>query len=40
MAETVGFTGGGDIDEGLGHAMQAEGVKLIEGRMFEHVVFS
>ena len=40
MAETVGFTGGGDIDEGLGHAMQAEGVRLIEGRMFEHVVFS
>ena len=38
MAETVGFTGGGDVDEGLGHAMQAEGMKLIEGRMFEHVV--
>ena len=35
MAETVGFAAVGDFGEGLGHALQAEGVKLVEGRMFE-----
>ena len=40
MAEPVGFAAGGDFGEGLGHAMKAEGVKLVEGRMFEQVVFS
>ena len=35
MAEAVGFTVGGDFGEGLGHAMQAKGVELIEGGMFE-----
>ena len=35
MAEAVGFAAGVDFGEGLGHAMQAKGVKLIEGRMFE-----
>ena len=32
MAEAVRFTGGGDFDEGLGHAMQVKGVKLVQGR--------
>ena len=40
MAETVGFTGVGDFDEGLGHAMQAKGVKLVQGRMFKQDRFS
>ncbi len=35
MAEAVGFTGGVDLGEGLGHAMQAKSVELVEGRMFE-----
>ena len=38
MAEPVGLTVGGDFDEGLGHSMQAKGVELIEGGMFEQVV--
>ena len=40
MAEAVGFTAGGDFGEGLGHAMQAKGVELIEGGMFEQVRLS
>ena len=28
---------GGEVGEGLGHSIEAEGVKLIEGWMFEHV---
>ena len=40
MAEAVGFVAGGDFGEGLGHAVQAKGVKLVEGRMVEQVVFS
>src|SRR3981189_2025526 len=38
MAEPVNLTVGGDFDEGLGHPMQAKGVELIEGGMFEQVV--
>jgi hypothetical protein len=40
VAEAVGFTGGCDFNEGLGHAMQAKRVKLIEGWMFEQDRFS
>jgi hypothetical protein len=40
MAEAVGFTAGRDLGEGLGHAMQAKGVKLVEGWMFEQVRLS
>ncbi len=40
MAKTIGFTGGADFDKGLGHAVKAQGMELIEGRMFEHVRFS
>jgi hypothetical protein len=40
MAEPVGFTVGGDFGEGLGHAMQAKAVKLVEGWMFEQVGLS
>jgi hypothetical protein len=34
------LTGGGEIGERLGHSIEAEGVKLVEGWMFEQVVFS
>ena len=40
MAEAVGLTGGGDFNQSLGHAMQAEGVKLVVGWMFEQGRFS
>ena len=40
MAEAVGFTAGRDLGEGLGHAMQAKGVKLVEGWMFKQVRLS
>ena len=40
MAEPVGFTSGGDFGEGLGHALQAKGVKLVEGWMLEQVRLS
>jgi hypothetical protein len=40
MAEAVGFTAGRDLGEGLGHAMQAKGVKLVEGGMFKQVCLS
>src|SRR5271157_425975 len=38
MAEPAGLLVGGEFGEGLGHAMQAKGVELIEGGMFEQVV--
>ena len=40
MGEVLGLAGVGEIGEGLGHSMEAEGVKLIEGWMFEQVGFS
>jgi hypothetical protein len=40
MAEAVGFAARRDLGEGLGHAMQAKGVKLVEGWMFEQVRLS
>jgi hypothetical protein len=40
MAEAVGFTAGRDLGEGLGHAMQAKDLKLVEGWMFEQVYLS
>ena len=40
MAEAVGFTAGRYLGEGLGHAMQAKGVKLVESWMFEQVRLS
>lgn len=40
MAKAVCFIGVGDFDEGLGHAMQAQGVELVEGWMFEQDRFS
>jgi hypothetical protein len=40
MAEPAGLTGGRDFDEGLGHAMQAEGVELVERWMFEQKLLS
>ena len=40
MAEAVGFTAGRDLGERLGHAMQAEGVELVEGWMLEQVRIS
>ncbi len=40
MAKTVRLVGAGDFHEGLGHAVKAQGVELIEGRMFEQNRFS
>ena len=40
MGKILGLIGVGEIGEGLGHSMEAEGVKLIEGRMIEQVGFS
>ena len=40
MAETIGLVAGGDSGEGLGHAMQAKGLKLVESWMFEQARLS
>lgn len=40
MAEACGLAAGFDVGEGLGHAMQAERVELIEGRMRKQDVIS
>jgi hypothetical protein len=40
VGQVLRLAGVGEINEGLGHSIEAEGVKLIEGRMFEQVVFS
>ena len=40
MAKAVCFIGARNFDEGLGHAMQAQGVELVEGWMFEQDRFS
>jgi hypothetical protein len=40
VGEVSRLVGVGEIGKGLGHSMEAEGVKLIEGRMFEQVGFS
>ena len=40
MRQVLRLAGGGEIGEGLGHSIEAEGVKLVQGRMFEQVVFS
>ncbi|WP_312022856.1 hypothetical protein [Bradyrhizobium sp. 2S1] len=40
MAEACGLAAGFDVGEGLGHAVKAERVELIEGRMREQDVIS
>jgi hypothetical protein len=40
VAEAAGVARSVDVNEGLGHAMQAERVELIEGGMGEHGVIS
>jgi hypothetical protein len=40
MAEARGLTASFDVDEGLGHAVKAERVELIKGRMSEQGVIS
>jgi hypothetical protein len=40
MAKAIRFTGGADFDEGLGHAVKAQGMELVESRMFEQDRFS
>ncbi|MGY4191537.1 hypothetical protein ACVIM9_000878 [Bradyrhizobium sp. USDA 4520] len=40
MAEACGIAAGFDVGKGLGHAMKAERVELIEGRMREQGVIS
>ena len=36
-ARSFAWSRGGEVGESLGHSIEAEGVKLIEGWMFEHV---
>jgi hypothetical protein len=33
--EAFCFTAGADFDEGLGHAVKAQGMELVESRVFE-----
>ena len=40
VAEACGVAAGFDVGEGLGHAVKAECVELIEGRMGEQGVIS
>jgi hypothetical protein len=40
VGQVLRLAGVGEIGESLGHSIEAEGVKLIEGRMLEQVVFS
>jgi hypothetical protein len=40
MAEACGLAAGFDIEEGLGHAVKAERMELIEGRMGEQGLIS
>jgi hypothetical protein len=40
VGDVLRLIGRGEIGESLGHSIEAERVKLIEGRMFEHVGFS
>ena len=40
MGQVLRLIGVGDIGESLGHSLEAKRVKLIEGGMFEQVVFS
>ncbi|MGY3347021.1 hypothetical protein ACVI1I_006391 [Bradyrhizobium sp. USDA 4459] len=35
VTEAASLTGGFDVGEGLGHAVEAEGVEAVEGRMGE-----
>jgi hypothetical protein len=35
MAEAFRFTAGADFDEGLGHAVKAQGMEPVESRVFE-----
>jgi len=37
VGDVLRLVGRGEIGESLGHSIEAEGVKLIEGWMFEHV---
>ncbi len=39
MAERTGVAVLVELDEGLGHALQAERLKLVEGRMGKHGQF-
>jgi len=40
VTEACGLAGGFDIGEGLGHAVEAEGVEAVEGRMGEQGMVS
>jgi hypothetical protein len=40
VTEACGLTGGFDVGEGLGHAVEAEGVEAVEGRMGEQGMIS
>ncbi|MGY2933043.1 hypothetical protein ACVWZ6_002645 [Bradyrhizobium sp. GM6.1] len=40
VTEACALTGGFDVGEGLGHAVEAEGVEAVEGRMGEQGMIS
>ena len=40
MGNVLRLASGAEISEGLGHSIEAEHVKLVEGRMFEQVSVS
>jgi hypothetical protein len=40
VGQVLRLVGDGEVGESLGHSIEAEGVKLIEGWMFEHVGLS
>ncbi|WP_346656712.1 hypothetical protein [Bradyrhizobium sp. BRP19] len=40
MTEAIRLAGGFDVGEGLGHAVEAEGVEAVEGRMGEQGMVS
>ena len=40
MAEAIRLAGGIDFGEGLGHAVKAQGMELVESWMFEQDHFS
>jgi hypothetical protein len=40
MGDVLRLAAGDEIGEGLGHSIETERVKLVEGWMFEQVLFS
>ena len=40
MGKSFAWPARGEVGESLGHSIEAEGVELVEGRMFEQAVVS